>query len=183
MTCACCPLCAELTCPKSLCPQCPSTSSPFPTPHSGKLKTGNFLDILSNLVNKESRTIFLVTESKLLIWCLKPYSTKISFIKSYWNHASRGHFFPRYFVFSLSNLPFSRQTQWKVSSSPVAQSNSIEIRYSDFICRKSKSRADRVRQLQEGPILSSPVRTQPHQSRYFFKIDGEFLKIVTASMK
>ena len=141
MTCACCPLCAALTCPKSLCPQCPSTSSPFPTPHSGKLKTGNFLDILSNLVNKESRTIFLVTESKLLIWCLKPYSTKISFIKSWWKSMRHE---VTYFVFSLSNLPFSRQTRWKVSSSPVAQSNSIEIRYSDFICRKSKSRAAQV---------------------------------------
>ena len=87
-----------------------------------------------------------------------------------------------YFVFSLSNLPFSRQTRWKVSASPVVQSNSIEIRYSDFICRKSKSRADRVSHKRVRSCHRLSV-LQPPKSRYFFKIDGEFLKIVIASLK
>ena len=34
------------------------------------------------------------------------------------------------------------------------------------------------------PVIACPYsRLQPPKSRYFFKIDGEFLKIVTASLK
>lgn len=121
-------------------------SLPNPTLRKIENRKNIWISLISNLGRKKvnEKRVVLVTESKLLIWCHKTILHKNKFYKNLMkNHASLSHLFP-YFVFSLSNLPFSRQTRWEVSASPVSQSNSIEIRYSDFICRKSKSRADRV---------------------------------------